>query len=112
MAVKNPKYSLFLIVEFVAAVHSLRLYGIWQLVAWYLGTFASANPTASLSYLNEFLWRNFYLKKIYMKSLGDKLQVVYSFQVITQYGNLNLMNLTWLSLTKTSCKRLKRSSVG
>jgi len=28
MAVKNPKYSLFLIVEFVAAVHSLRLYGI------------------------------------------------------------------------------------
>ena len=45
-----------------------------------------------------------------MKCLGDKLQVVYSLHVITQYGK-NLMNLTWLSLAKTSYKRLKRSSV-
>jgi hypothetical protein len=46
-----------------------------------------------------------------MKCLSDKLHVVYSVHVITQYGNLNLMNLTWLSLAKTSCKRLKISSV-
>jgi len=43
-----------------------------------------------------------------MKCLGDKLQVVYSVNVITQCGNLNLMNLTWLSLAKNSCRRLKR----
>jgi len=63
MAVKNSKYSLFLSVEFIMAVPSWRLYGMWKLVAWYLGTFASDNPTASLSSLIEFLWRKFYLKK-------------------------------------------------
>jgi hypothetical protein len=46
MAVKNPKFSLFLSVEFIVAVPSLRLYGMWQLVAWYLGTFASTSATA------------------------------------------------------------------
>jgi len=47
-----------------------------------------------------------------MKCLSYKLSVVYSVHVNTQYGNLNFINLTWFSLAKTSCKRLKRSSIG
>jgi len=98
MAVKNPKYSLFLSVEFIVAVPSLRLYGMWQLVAWYLGTFASNIPTASLSCLIEFFWRKFYLKKIYMKCFGDKLQVVYSLHAITQYGKkINESDVAFIS---------------